>query len=140
MTNAPLQVGESVFVLADPRPQFRVGTNPVVVTQIEAGLFIKTEMTVSDQGHQADEDSEYVKPADRSYDFIVHEYFEGQSDKLLPLILYYLPTVNYGDIATYEDAEVFASALMQMEQDNYYQLVCDLTDAIPGREQRQPRP
>jgi hypothetical protein len=51
-----------------------------------------------------------------------------------------LPTVNYGDIATYEDAEVFASALMQMEQDNYYQLVCDLTDAIPGREQRSPRP
>ena len=100
-------------------------------TRIEAGLFIKTEMTVSDQGHQADEDSEYVKPVERSYDFIVHEYFEGQPDKLLPLILYHLPTVNYGDIATYEDAEVFASALMKMEQDDYYQLVCDLADAIP---------
>ena len=108
--------------------------------RIEAGLFIKTEMMLSDQGHQTDEDSEYVKPIERSYDFIVHEYFEGQPDKLLPLILYHLPTVNYGDIATYEDAEVFASALMQMEQDNYYQLVCDLTDAIPGREQRSPRP
>lgn len=100
-------------------------------TRIEAGLFIKTEMTVSDQGHQADEDSAYVKPVERSYDFIVHEYFEGQPDKLLPLILYHLPTVNYGDIATYEDAEVFASALMQMQQDDYYQLVCDLADAIP---------
>ncbi len=100
-------------------------------TRIEAGLFIKTEVTFSDQGHQPDEDDDYVKQADRSYDFIVHEHFKGQPDKLIPLILYHLPTVNYGDIATYEDAEVFASAVMQMEQDDYYQLVCDLVDAIP---------
>ncbi len=100
--------------------------------RIEAGFFIQTEMTLSDQSHQPDEYDDYIKPADRSYDFIVHEYFEGQPDKLLPLILYHLPIVNYGDIATYEDAEVFASALMQMEQDDYYQLVCDLADNIPG--------
>ncbi len=100
-------------------------------TRIEAGFFIKTEMMLSDQGHQPDEDDDYVKQADRRYDFIVNEYFKGQPDKLVPLVLYHLPTVNYGDIATYEDAEVFASALMQMEQDDYYQLVCDLADAIP---------
>ncbi len=100
-------------------------------TRIEAGLFINTEVTLSDQGHQPDEDDDYLKQADRRYDFIVHEYFEGQPDKLVPLILYHLPIVNYGDIATYEDAEVFASALMQMEQDDYYQLVCDLADSIP---------
>ncbi len=99
--------------------------------RIEAGLFISTEMTLAAQGHRSDEDDDYVKQVDRSYDFIVHEFFKGQPDKLLPLVLYHLPTVNYGDIATYEDAEVFASALMQMEQDDYYQLVCDLVDAIP---------
>ncbi len=99
--------------------------------RIESGLFINTEMTLAGQGHRSDEDDEYLKQADRSYDFIVHEFFKGQPDKLLPLVLYHLPTVNYGDIATYEDAEVFASALMQMEQDDYYQLVCDLADAIP---------
>ncbi len=100
-------------------------------TRIEAGLFIKTEVSFSNQGHRPDEDDDYVKQADRSYDFIVHEHFKGQPDELIPLILYHLPTVNYGDIATYEDAEVFASAVMQMEQDIYYQLVCDLVDAIP---------
>ncbi len=100
-------------------------------TRIEAGSFIRTEMTLSDRGDQPDEDDDYVKQADRRYDFVVHGYFEDKPDKLVPLILYHLPVVNYGDIATYEDAEVFASALMQMEQDDYYQLVCDLVDSIP---------
>ncbi|MCP4276930.1 MAG: hypothetical protein GY779_11340 [Gammaproteobacteria bacterium] len=101
-------------------------------SRIESGLFLKTEMILTDQNHQPDEDDEYIKQADRRYDFIVHEYFEGQADKLVPLILYHLPTVNYGDIAIYEDAEVFASALLQMEQDDYYRLICDLVDGIPG--------
>ncbi len=100
--------------------------------QIEAGLFIKTEMILADRNRQPGEDDDYIKQADRHYDFIVHEYFEGQPEKLVPLVLYHIPTVNYGDIATYEDAEVFASALLQMEQDGYYQLVCDLVDGIPG--------
>ncbi len=100
-------------------------------TRVEAGLFIRTEATFSDQGRRPDEDSEYTKPADRSYDFIVHEHFKGQPQQLVPLILYHLPVVNYGDIATCEDSEVFASALLQMEQDEYYQLVCDLADSIP---------
>jgi len=99
-------------------------------TRIEDGLFVKSEMKLSDQEHQPDEDDDYIKPIERSYDFFVHECFAGQPDKLLPLILYHLPAVNYGDIATYEDSEVFASALMQMAQDDYYQLVCDLADSI----------
>ncbi|MCP4431811.1 MAG: hypothetical protein GY806_12595 [Gammaproteobacteria bacterium] len=101
-------------------------------TRIETGLFIATKMVLADPNRQTDEDDEYIKQADRRYDFIVHEYFEGQPEKLVPLILYHLPTVNYGDIAIYEDAEVFASALLQMERDDYYQLVCDLVDSIPG--------
>ncbi len=100
--------------------------------RIEAGLFIATEMTLANPNRQPDEDDEYIKQADRHYDFIVHEHFEGQPEKLTPLILYHLPTVNYGDIATYEDAEVFGAALLQIEQDDYYQLVCDLVDGIPG--------
>ncbi len=99
-------------------------------TKVDTGLFITTEVNLSEQEHKS-EDSEYVKQVDRSYDFYVHEYFQEQPDKLLPLILYHLPTVNYGDIATYEDSEVFASALLQMPQDDYYQLVCELADSIP---------
>jgi len=101
-------------------------------TRVDDGLFIATEMKLSTQEQQS-EDSDYIKQADRSYDFYVHECFEGQPDKLLPLILYHLPSVNYGDIATFEDSEVFASALLQMSQDDYYQLVCDLADSIPGQ-------
>ncbi len=100
-------------------------------SSIDDGLFIATEMNLSTQLSQS-EDSDYIKPTDRSYDFYVHECFEGQQEKLLPLIMYHLTTVNYGDIATYEDSEVFASALMQMTQDDYYELVCDLADSIPG--------
>lgn len=99
--------------------------------RIEPGLFVKTEMHLSDPDHQPVEDDDYIKPAERSYDFIIHEHFEGQPEKLLPLVLYHLPAVNYGDIATYEDSEVFGSALLQMTQDDYYRLVCDLADSIP---------
>lgn len=100
-------------------------------TRVAEGLFIKSEMHLTDRNHQPDEDDDYIKPADRRYDFIVHEHFEGQPEKLLPIILYHLPAVNYGDIATYEDSEVFGSALLQMTQDDYYHLVCDIADSIP---------
>ncbi len=99
-------------------------------SRIEDGLFVKSEMKLLDQDHQPDEDDDFIKPIERSYDFFIHEYFEGKPDKLLPLILYHLPAVNYGDIATFEDSEVFGSALMQMTQDDYYQLVCELADSI----------
>ncbi|MCP4487200.1 MAG: hypothetical protein GY820_07770 [Gammaproteobacteria bacterium] len=100
--------------------------------RVEMGLFITTEMILADPNREPDDDDEYIKQADRHYDFIVHQYFKGQPEKLAPLIMYHLPTVNYGDIATYEDAEVFAAALLQMDQDDYYQLVCDLVDGIPS--------
>jgi len=100
-------------------------------TKVDAGLFIATEMNLSVKNHRHEDDDDYIKPTDRSYNFFVHECFEGQPDKLLPLILYHLPSVNYGDIATYEDSEIFASALLQMSQDDYYHLVCNLADSIP---------
>ncbi len=126
----------SLSVLMDVMSDRKFVRYPVQVIydskQVDAGLFIKTEMNMSEQNHQPEEDDDYIKQAERSYDFFVHECFEGQPDKLLPLILYHLPSVNYGEIATFEDSEVFASALLQMSQDDYYQLVCDLADSIPG--------
>ncbi len=89
-------------------------------------------MELSDKDHVATEDDEYIKLTDRSYNLYIHECFEGQPEKLLPLIIYQLPIVNYGDIASYEDSEVFGSALMQMDQDDYYQVICDLADSISG--------
>ncbi|MCP3687644.1 MAG: hypothetical protein GY784_04445 [Gammaproteobacteria bacterium] len=118
-------------ILQDPR-FVRYPVNIIYdSTRIESGLFITTEVILADPNRQPDDDDEYIKQADRHYDFIVHEHFKGHPEKLTPLIMYHLPTVNYGDIATYEDAEVFASALLQMQQDDYYQLVCDLVDEIP---------
>ncbi len=101
-------------------------------TRVDAGLFLVTEMVLTDLNRQASDDDVYTKQADRHYDFFIHEHFEGHPEKLVPLILYHLPTVNYGDIATCEDAEIFGAALLQMEEDDYYQLVCDLVDGIPG--------
>ncbi len=101
-------------------------------TQIEPGLFAKTEMRLLDGERQPHEDDDYRKQVDRSFDLILHEQFEGEPDKLLPLILYHLPAVNYGDIATFEDSEVFGSAMMQIPPDEYYQLVCELADTLPS--------
>ena len=100
-------------------------------SRIEPGLFAITEDKMSDAERQADEDDEYVKPVDRSYEMIIHEHFKDQPEKLLPLVLYQLPIVNYGDVVTFEDSEVFGSEMMGMPQDDYYELICALVDSIP---------
>jgi hypothetical protein len=107
--------------------------------RIETGLFAITEaiLTKPDQSlnqtenKEEDDDSYYIKPPDQSYEIVIHEYFKDQPEKLLPLILYQLPIVNYGNVVTYEDSEVFGASMMEISQEDYYQLVCDLVDSIP---------
>lgn len=99
-------------------------------SRIEPGLFAMTEARLDDHGKLSDDD-EYIKPVERSYEMVVHEHFKGQPDKLLPLVLYQLPIVNYGDVVTYEDSEVFGSEVMGLSPDDYYQLICNLVDSIP---------
>lgn len=91
-------------------------------SQIDSGLFAVTQEIVAEQ------DDEYCAPA--GYIITLHEHFKNRFDILVPLILYQLTVVNYGDIATYEDAEIFASGILGIEQDDFYELICRLTDEI----------
>lgn len=68
--------------------------------------------------------------ASDGYVIYVHEYFKNRLDDLPALILYHLVTVNYGDFATFNEAEEFGSAALGMGKDEYYQLLCHLADQI----------
>lgn len=69
---------------------------------------------------------------DASYRLYVHPCFRDREDALPPLIAYQLVRINYGDVATHEDAEAFGAALLGMNVDEYYERVCALADAIPS--------
>ena len=83
---------------------------------IEPGMFARTE-PLSDN-------------LDDGYLISMHTGLEGREDILPPLILYQLVLVNYGDLATANDAELFGATLLGMERDDYYQLICTITDSL----------
>jgi hypothetical protein len=68
--------------------------------------------------------------AEAGYCLCVHPTFKHREDVLPLLIAYHLVRINYGDVATHEDAEVFGAALLGMEVDDYYERLCTLADAI----------
>ncbi len=83
---------------------------------IEPGMFGKTEQIAED-------------PAD-GYVIYLHEHFRDRPEVLPALVLYQSVLVNYGDLATAYDAEIFGSGVLGMDQDEYYELIVDLTDSI----------
>ncbi len=85
--------------------------------RLEAGLFAMAEPENREE------------PAN-GYEIVVHEHFQGRQEVLPALILYHLVSVNYGDIATYEDAELFGSTVLGMDRDEYYSLICGLADSL----------
>ncbi|MCM8857626.1 MAG: hypothetical protein LC541_18310 [Candidatus Thiodiazotropha sp.] len=83
---------------------------------IEPGLFGKTEL-VSDN-------------PDDGYVISLHQQFESQPEVLPALILYQSVLVNYGDLATADDAELFASTVLDLDREIYYTQIVTLTDAL----------
>lgn len=71
------------------------------------------------------------KDSSDGYVIYIHEYFKNQGEDLPALVLYQLMAVNYGEFATYNEAEEFASAALGMDKEKYYQYICRLTDLIP---------
>ncbi len=64
------------------------------------------------------------------YCLYVHPSFEGRSEDLPLLVAYHLVCVNYGDIVTAEEAELFGAALLGMDVEAYYQRLCQLADEL----------
>jgi len=63
---------------------------------------------------------------------VIHPYFEQQPDAWPLLIAYHIPSINYGEIVSHDDAEHFGATLVGLENDTYYQALCELADSIPG--------
>ncbi len=62
----------------------------------------------------------------------IHPYFEHQPEAWPLLIAYHIPSINYGEIVSHEDAEYFGATLVGLDVDTYYQALCELADSIPG--------
>jgi len=61
----------------------------------------------------------------------VHPMFEAEHDLIPALAVYYIPSVNYGEVATHVEAELFGATLLGLEVEAYYRLLCSVADAVP---------
>ena len=66
------------------------------------------------------------------YCMCIHPYFEQQPEAWPLLIAYHIPSINYGDIVSNDEAEFYGATLLGMDQESYYQALCELADSIPG--------
>ncbi|MBZ0172895.1 MAG: hypothetical protein K8E66_10975, partial [Phycisphaerales bacterium] len=69
------------------------------------------------------------KPSD-GYCLFIHPHFERRPQAWPLLISYHVPSVNYGEIVTAEEAELFAATLLGMDVETYYNALCTLADEI----------
>jgi hypothetical protein len=62
----------------------------------------------------------------------VHPCFEADPEALPYLVAYHLPTINYLDVVTHREAELFGAALLGLEVEEYYQRLCAFAARLPG--------
>lgn len=107
----------TVLAILDDRKSTRFPVTLRFATEgIEPGMFAKTDpvSAVPDEG----------------YIISVHSHFERRVELLPALILYQLVVVNYGDLATANDAELFGSTILGIDRDDYYAQIVAVVDAI----------
>lgn len=61
---------------------------------------------------------------------VIHPAFQEQQQALPLLIAYHLVVINYGEIVTNEEAELYGAALNGLEVEDYYQRLCALADQL----------
>lgn len=66
------------------------------------------------------------------YCLFMHPCFEQQPEVWPLLIAYHIPSINYGDIVTHDEAEHFGATLIGLDAEAYYGALCELADSIPG--------
>ena len=108
---------ETLGHLLEDRQSVRFPVTLEFSEAIEANLFAVTEPLGE-------------TPAD-GYTITLHAHFAGRDEEIVPLVLYHLVAVNYGDFATSRDAESFGAACLGLDPEDYYQLICRLADSIP---------
>ncbi len=71
------------------------------------------------------------KPSD-GFCLFIHPHFERRPGAWPLLISYHIPTINYGEIVTAGDAELFGATLLGMDVETYYRALCALADELPS--------
>lgn len=71
----------------------------------------------------------------------IHPIFENV-DELIPLLIaYYIPSVNYGDVASHVEAELFGASLLGIDVEEYYTILCSVAGTVgtaPGTSNAMP--
>mgnify|MGYP001160173936 CR=1 FL=1 len=60
----------------------------------------------------------------------VHPRFADDPALLPVIIAYYIPSVNYGDVSTHIEAELFGSTLLGVGREEYYRSLCSAADLV----------
>ena len=67
---------------------------------------------------------------EEGFTLYVHPVYMTQLSMVPHLALYQLVTVNYGEFASSDDAETFASYALGVPREEYYQILCALADEL----------
>jgi hypothetical protein len=67
---------------------------------------------------------------DAGFTIFVHPFFMTQLERVPYLVLYQLVLVNYGDVASADDAEIFGAQALGLAKDDYYRALCEMADQI----------
>ena len=88
---------------------------------------------IFDASNLQDGEFAWAQPKDTGpkdgYQLFVHTKF--RSDPVLPAIVaYHVARINYGEIVTSEEAELYGSALLGLSVDEYYASLCRAADSL----------
>lgn len=59
----------------------------------------------------------------------IHPMFEGMDDLVPLLIAYFIPSVNYGEVVSHTEAELFGASLLGLDVQEYYRILCSAADS-----------
>lgn len=65
------------------------------------------------------------------YSLCLHPALEARPELWPVVIAYYIPSINYGQMATREEAELFGATLLGRDMETYYQAMCEIADSLP---------
>jgi len=69
---------------------------------------------------------------EEGYTIHLHPLFEHQLQQVPYLVLHQLVLVNHGDSASADDAETFGALALGLSRDEYFNILCELSDQVGG--------
>ncbi len=60
----------------------------------------------------------------------IHPHFQNEPELIPRLAAYHVVKINYGDIATFEEAEIYGATLLGLDVEEYYRSLCEAAEAL----------